>query len=114
MREQEFFVRFARGVSAAMGHPATFCTAAGLVLLWLIVGPAFGFSDTWQLTANTIATMVTFLMVFVIQSSQNRESVAVQLKLDELIRALEGAHTRLVALEDVSDEELRQIRDSYR
>jgi low affinity Fe/Cu permease len=78
------------------------------------MGPMFGFSDTWQLTMNTIAAVITFLMVFVIQNTQNRQATATQVKLDELIRALHGAHTRLGALEDVSDEELRAIRESYR
>jgi low affinity Fe/Cu permease len=112
--QQERFVRFARLVSEAVGKARVFAAAAALVIVWLALGPLFRFSDTWQLTMETITGVITFLMVFVIQNTQNRQATATQVKLDELIRAVQGAHTRLVALEDVSDEELRSIRESYR
>ena len=108
------FTKFARAASRAMGHPAGFAVAGAAVVLWLLAGPVFGFSDTWKLSMNTAATVATFLAVFLIQYTQNRESAATQVKLDELLRASEGAHTRMVALEDVSDEELKRTRESYR
>jgi low affinity Fe/Cu permease len=108
------FTRFARSAAMAMGHPAGFGAAGAIVALWLLSGPVFGFSDTWKLTMNTAATVATFLAVFLIQYTQNRESTATQVKLDELLRAIEGAHTRMMALEDVSDKELKRTRESYR
>src|SRR5690349_2289175 len=91
-----FFARFANVAARAMGHPAAFIAAAAIILGWLVCGPVFGFSDTWQLVINTGTTIITFLMVFLIQNSQNRDSHAVHLKLDELIRAVEGAHLALL------------------
>lgn len=88
------FSRFAKATAHATGHPVAFMTAVSVVAGWAITGPLFGFSDTWQLVINTGTTIVTFLMVFLIQNTQNRESAAVQLKLDELIRSVEGAHNR--------------------
>jgi low affinity Fe/Cu permease len=96
-----------------MGHPLGFSMALLVVVAWLITGPIFGFSDTWQLVINTATTVVTFLMVFLIQNTQNRESRALQLKLDELIRAVEGAHNALLDLEDLTDEELLKVREEY-
>jgi low affinity Fe/Cu permease len=87
--------------------------AAGIVVLWGISGPLFGFSDTWQLVINTGTTIVTFLMVFLIQNTQNRDSEAMQVKLDELIRATRGAHTALLNLEELEDDELDRIRKEY-
>ena len=107
------FSRFARVVSHASGRPATFAIALFVVLAWGITGPIFNFSDTWQLVINTATTIVTFLMVFLIQNTQNRDSVAMQLKLDELIRAVDGARNAIVSLEDVGDEELAKVKAGY-
>lgn len=91
----------------------TFAAAAFLILAWLVSGPLFRFSNTWQLVINTATTIVTFLMVFVIQNTQNRDGEAVQIKLDELIRSLEGAHNSLLDLEELSEGELERIRGEY-
>jgi low affinity Fe/Cu permease len=107
------FGRLASRVAHWMGHPAGFLLALGVVVAWVITGPIFRFSDTWQLVINTATTVVTFLMVFLIQNTQNRESRALQLKLDELIRALDGAHNALLDLEDLTDDELLAIRKQY-
>ena len=88
-------------------------SAAGVILVWVITGPLFGFSDTWQLVINTSTTIVTFLMVFLIQNTQNRDSEAVQVKLDELIRVTEGAHNALLNLEELEEKELDRIRAQY-
>ena len=108
-----WFGRFARGTSRAAGRPAAFMLAMGVVLLWAVTGPLFGFSDTWQLVINTGTTVVTFLMVFLIQATQNRDSEALQLKIDELIRATEGAHNALLDLEEIDEEKMDRIRDRY-
>src|SRR2546423_15394603 len=107
------FGKFAKKVARATGHPTAFALALLTVLVWLATGPIFGFSDTWQLVINTGTTIVTFLMVFLIQNTQNRDSVAMQLKLDELIRAMKGARNRLVDLEELSDEELEELRQEF-
>jgi low affinity Fe/Cu permease len=107
------FGRFAKWTAKATGNPVTFALALGIVLVWGITGPVFGFSDTWQLVINTGTTIVTFLMVFLIQSTQNRDSEAIQVKLDELIRATKGAHTALLDLEELEEKELDQIRANY-
>jgi low affinity Fe/Cu permease len=107
------FGKLASRASHWMGHPIGFSMAFLVVVVWLVTGPIFGFSDTWQLVINTATTVVTFLMVFLIQNTQNRESRALQLKLDELIRAVEGAHNALLDLEDLTDEELLKIREEY-
>jgi low affinity Fe/Cu permease len=107
------FTRLAQWCSTAAGRPAAFVTAVGLIAVWLITGPLFGYSDTWQLIINTGTTIITFLMVFLIQNSQNRDTQAVQIKLDELIRAMKGAHVALLDLENLSEEELRAIRKDY-
>jgi len=96
-----------------VGHPAGFFLAFAVVVAWLVTGPLFRFSDTWQLVINTATTVITFLMVFLIQNTQNRESRALQVKLDELIRAAEGAHNALLDLEDLTDQELLEIRRQY-
>jgi len=107
------FTRFAKTTSKLAGKPATFGLAALVVALWAISGPLFGFSDTWQLAINTGTTIATFLMVFLIQNTQNRDTAALQLKLDELIRSTEGAHNGLLDLEELADEDLERIRDRY-
>src|SRR4051812_37793114 len=107
------FRRFAHNVSLAVGAPWAFGLSLLLVLLWAVTGPLFHYSDTWQLTINTGTTIITFLMVFVIQNTQNRETRALQLKLDELIRAVEKARNELVDLEDLSDEELRRLHEQF-
>jgi low affinity Fe/Cu permease len=107
------FNHFAKWTARTTGHPATFGTAVGIILIWAITGPIFHFSDSWQLVINTGTTIVTFLMVFLIQNTQNRDAVAMQIKLDELIRALQGAHNELVDLEELSEEELEQMKVHY-
>jgi low affinity Fe/Cu permease len=108
-----WFSDFAKRTARTSGHPIVFALAVGVVFLWLICGPLFHFSDTWQLIINTGTTIVTFLMVFLIQNTQNRDSEAMHIKLDELIRALEGAHNALLNLEDLGEKELDQLRADY-
>jgi low affinity Fe/Cu permease len=107
------FNRFAKWTSRAAGHPSTFGIALAVILIWSVTGPIFHFSDTWQLFINTGTTIVTFLMVFLIQNTQNRDGAAMQIKLDELIRALKRAHNELVDLEDLSEEELEKMKAHY-
>jgi len=95
------------------GRPVAFIVAVTVILVWAGTGPVFGFSDTWQLVINTGTTIITFLMVFLIQNTQNRDAEAIQVKLDELIRAMQGAHTVLLDLEELEDAELDRIRASY-
>ena len=108
------FSHVARRIAVLAGRPATFILAVGVVALWALSGPLFGFSDTWQLVINTGTTIVTFLMVFLIQNTQNRDTEAIQLKLDELIRATQGAHNALLDLENMDDERFEQYKASYR
>ena len=112
-RTPSWFSRFAKTVAHRAGRPASFGIAAAVVLAWGLSGPLFGFSDTWQLVINTGTTIVTFLMVFLIQNTQNRDSEAMQVKLDELIRATHGAHNSLLNLEELEEEDLEQIRARY-
>jgi low affinity Fe/Cu permease len=107
------FSRFAKWASRAVGRPAAFTIALAALFLWAISGPVFGFSDTWQLIINTGTTIVTFLMVFLIQNTQNRDAEAMHVKLDELIRANKTAHNALLDLEDLEEEELDRIRADY-
>ena len=107
------FATFARRAARAAGRPAAFLGATLCVVLWAASGPFFGFSDTWQLVINTATTVVTFLMVFLIQNTQDRDSEAVQVKLDELIRATRGAHNALLDLEQLDAEELDEVRRRY-
>jgi low affinity Fe/Cu permease len=104
---------FARRSAIMMGSAWAFTGALVVILVWLVTGPTFHFSDTWQLIINTATTIITFLMVFVIQNTQNRDAKAVHLKLDEMIRALKGARNRLVDLEDLSDEELKKLEEQF-
>ena len=113
MQRRSFFDRFARQVAYFAGHPLAFAAAVVLILLWLVSGPLFAFSDTWQLVINTATTIVTFVMVFVIQNTQNRDGAALQIKLDEIVRAVEGAHNGLLDLEELSEKELEDFRQKY-
>jgi low affinity Fe/Cu permease len=108
------FGRFATLVARLAGRPVTFGAALLIVVAWAVMGPIFGFSDTWQLVINTGTTIVTFLMVFLIQSTQNRDTYALQIKLDELIRALPGAHSALLDLEELDEDELDRVCADYR
>ena len=110
---RDFFRRFAHQISLAVGSAWAFILAVAVVLVWAITGPIFGFSDTWQLVINTGTTVITFLVVFIIQNTQNRDAQAVHLKLDELIRATKGARNQLVELEELSDEELAQLQREF-
>ncbi len=107
------FTRFAKATSRYAGRPVTFAAAVAVILAWGVSGPLFHFSDTWQLVINTSTTIVTFLMVFLIQNTQNRDSEAMHVKLDELIRATEGAHKALLDLEELEDEELAAKHAEY-
>jgi len=107
------FSRFAKWTARATGHPAAFMVAALIITAWGLTGPIFRFSDTWQLVINTGTTIVTFLMVFLIQNTQNRDSHSVQLKLDELIRAVNGAHNALLDLEGLEETDLERFRVRY-
>ncbi len=113
MAERSLFTRMASACSRYAGSPLGFVLAVVVVLGWLVTGPIFGYSDTWQLVINTGTTIVTFLMVFLIQSSQNRDSKALQIKLDELIRATRGAHNKLLDLEELEEGELEALRARY-
>ena len=109
----EAFHRIAKRAALIVGSPRSFVVAVLLVLGWLITGPLFGFSNAWQLVINTATTIITFLMVFLIQNTQNRDAQAVHLKLDELIRGVKGARNALIDLEDLSDQELDDLRQSF-
>ena len=113
MRSVSHFTRLAKAASRFTGRPVCFALAAGVVLAWALTGPLFAFSDTWQLVINTGTTIVTFLMVFLIQCTQNRDTEAMQIKLDELIRATQGANNRLLDLEELEEAELEAFRDRY-
>ena len=110
----EAFRKFASKVSAATGSAWAFLAAVAIIVVWAVTGPLFGFSDTWQLVINTGTTIVTFLMVFLIQNTQNRDSLAIQVKLDELIRSIEGAHLALLDLEELDDQDFERICSDYR
>jgi low affinity Fe/Cu permease len=107
------FTRFAKWTARAAGQPAAFMLAVSIIIVWGLTGPIFGFNDSWQLVINTGTTIVTFLMVFLIQNTQNRDSEAIQVKLDELIRAIEGADNALLDLEEMEEKELDKVRDTY-
>ena len=105
---------FARRSSMMLGSAWAFAGAALVICVWILTGPTFHFSDTWQLIINTATTVITFLMVFLIQNTQNRDAKAMHLKLDEIIRALKGARNQLVDLEDLSDEDLKKLEEQFR
>ncbi|MEO8494621.1 MAG: low affinity iron permease family protein, partial [Planctomycetota bacterium] len=113
MYRPSLFGRFAKKIARAAGHPRAFVIALLTIIAWAIVGPLFEFSDTWQLVINTSTTIVTFLMVFLIQNTQNRDSEAMHLKLDELIRCSEGAHNALLDVEELNEQDFTLIRVRY-
>ncbi len=113
MNITNLFSDFSRYIARIAGQPACFILAAASIIIWLILGPLFSFSDTWQLVINTASSIVTFLMVFLIQNTQNRDGEAIQIKLDELIRAHRGAHNALLDLEELTEEQLGHIKDKY-
>lgn len=109
----DFFRKFAHKTAEALGTPWAFIVAVTIIVAWIVTGPIFGFSDTWQLIINTSTTIVTFLMVFLIQNTQNRDAKAIHLKLDELIHAIKKARNSLIDLEDLSDEELKKLQQEF-
>ena len=111
--KQSLFTRLSKATSYVAGRPATFTLAVLVIVAWVVTGPLFDFSDTWQLVINTGTTIVTFLMVFLIQATQNRDSEALQLKLDEIIRTQRGAHNTFVGIEELDEDELLKIREEY-
>src|SRR6478672_10391805 len=108
------FTRFAKATARMTGRPSTFMLAVGVILGWMVTGPLFHFSDSWQLVINTGTTVVTFLMVFLIQATQNRDATALHLKLDELIRSTREARNTFAALEDASEDELKGFQDEFK
>jgi low affinity Fe/Cu permease len=110
---RERFHRFAARVAGAVGSPAAFLIALGCIVVWAVLGPAFHFSDTWQLVINTGTTIVTFLIVFLIQNTQNRDARAIHLKLDELIRCVRRARNQFINLEDLTEDELEKLREEF-
>ena len=113
MRNSTWYSKFAKTAAHFCGRPRTFAFAALVIAAWIVTGPIFAFSDTWQLVINTGTTIVTFLMVFLIQNTQNRDTEAIQVKLDELIRATKGAHNALLDLEELEEENLEAFRAKY-
>lgn len=113
MKNASWYSRFAKAAAHFCGRPRVFALAVGVILLWVLTGPLFHFSDTWQLVINTGTTIVTFLMVFLIQNTQNRDTQAIQVKLDELIRATQGAHNALLDLEEIEEDSLDAFRQRY-
>jgi len=113
-KSTSWFTRLTKATARATGRPLAFLTALTIIVIWAVTGPLFGFSDTWQLVINTGTTIVTFLMVFLIQSTQNRDGEALQVKLDEIIRALGNAQNELLDLEELEEADLDKIRETYR
>ncbi len=111
---KHWFAEFGKWTARVTGHPIAFVLAVVTIVVWAVSGPIFGYSDTWQLVINTGTTIITFLMVFLIQSTQNRDTAAIQTKLDELIRSIEGAHNALLDLEELDEAEIEHIRRDYR
>jgi low affinity Fe/Cu permease len=112
-KSSSLFTRFSKWTARATGNPLTFAAAVAIIVIWALTGPIFHWSDTWQLVVNTGTTIVTFLMVFLIQSTQNRDAEAVHVKLDELLRVLPGAHNVLLDLEELEEHELDRLRAIY-
>ena len=112
-KSKSWFTRLTKATAHITGRPITFLLATLTIVLWGVTGPLFAFSDTWQLVINTSTTIITFLMVFLIQSTQNRDAEAVQVKLDEIIRSIEGAKNELLDLEELEESELDRIRETY-
>jgi low affinity Fe/Cu permease len=112
-KSRSLFTRFSKATARATGQPLSFTLAVLLIVVWALTGPLFHFSDTWQLVVNTGTTVVTFLMVFLIQSTQNRDAEAVHVKLDELLRVTAGAHNVLLDLEELEEADLEKLRDAY-
>jgi low affinity Fe/Cu permease len=113
-KKGSWFTRFAKKTAQLSGRPATFGIACAVILMWIVSGPVFGFSDTWQLIINTGTTIVTFLMVFLVQRTQNRDGLAIQLKLNEIVAAVRGASNRLIDVEDLTEAELKILHAHYR
>lgn len=111
---KEIFRKFAQAISHATGSPWAFIVATLIIVVWAATGSLFGYSDTWQLVINTGTTIITFLMVFLIQNTQNRDAKAIHLKLDELLKGVKGARTGMVDLEDMSDEELENLHKEFK
>ena len=114
MTKSNVFGKVSRWAAHASGHPRAFLLAVGVIGVWLLLGPVFHYSDTWQRIINTGTTIITFLMVFLIQHTQNKDTGAIQVKLDELIRSMNGAHNALLDLEELEEDELERIRANYR
>jgi low affinity Fe/Cu permease len=112
-KKKSLFTRFAKAASRYTGHPYAFMLAALTIVVWALTGPLFNFNDTWQLVINTGTTIVTFLMVFLIQNTQNRDTAAMQIKLDEIIRSMEGAHNALLDLEELEEVDIERLRGDY-
>ncbi len=112
-RKNSVFTRFSRWIACHAGKPSTFALAVVVILVWAFTGPPFGFSDTWQLVINTSTTIITFLMVFLIQNTQNRDTESLQIKLDELIRSIKEARNEVLDLEQLDERDMDEMRDEY-